>query len=102
MNFNFIKGSLAFGKQGGYFYSDHSEGLISLDEGISETLKKPYRAGDYSLGKRMKDYQHALLKLERGRELSDKDLDFICEMIGTEVLEKKENSSQLKIKWFRT
>jgi len=84
MDVNTIRGRLAFGDKGGYFWSTYVEGRFSGD--IVSVLNKPYVGGDYSLGRIMKDYQHALLEIEKGKELSKDDLGFVCSMIGTEIV----------------
>ena len=89
MDKNTVIGSLAFGNNGGYFWSEHAEGEISIHNGnIASVLRAPYNAGDYSLGRRMKDYQHALFELEKGSKISEGDLELLCSMIGTKVIKE--------------
>ena len=87
MDVNHVKGSLGYGDKGGYFYSRHAEGLVTIKDGdLDAVLARPYAEGDHSLGRRMKDYQHALFGLKKGGELSD--ISKICSMIGTEIVKE--------------
>jgi len=84
---NYIQGILSLGKKDGYFYSERIEGFIYLDNGsLRETLENPFKQGDHSLGQMIRDYQEISLELKKGGKISEKDLDFICSAIGTEII----------------
>lgn len=90
MDINSIKGILAFGGRGGYFYSPYAEGGISLEGGdLNRVLEAPGDE-DFSLGRMMRDYQHDFLEFEKGGKISKSDLDFICSMFGTEIEQEGE------------
>lgn len=87
MDKNVVIGSIAFGNNGGYFWSTQVEGEISIPNGnIASVLKAPHDEGDYSLGRRMKDYQHSLFELQKRGKILEGDLELLCSMIGTEVI----------------
>jgi hypothetical protein len=94
---NTINGNLAFGNNHALFYSAHVEGPVDIENSdINAVLNNPYD-GDNSLGRRMKDYQHAMIKLRLGKDnLTKDDLAALCELVGTEVPKDQDVEKKLQ------